>query len=100
MIRLVLAVCIAVVSGCTDRESYTSRVEGIPLLLGEFQSYSSEPQVRARLMVVPRRERGSLPPGDSRQPFDIVTLTVDEYEHLGVAGELRLELFNDRLMDV
>src|SRR4030095_15425093 len=101
MTRLVLAVCVVVLSGCADRESYTNRLEGIPLLLGEFQSYSSEQEVRAALASrqILDVERSSLGPGDRRPPYDIVTLAVVEYQHLGVAGELRLELFNDRLMD-
>lgn len=102
MIRLVLAVCLALLTGCADRESYTDRMEGIPLLLGAFQSYSSEREVRGSLASQPIQdvERSSLAPGDRRPPYNIVTMTVVEYRHLGVAGELRLVLFNDRLMNV
>jgi hypothetical protein len=39
---IALVVCLALLTGCGDRESYTDRVEGIPLLVGVFQSYSSE----------------------------------------------------------
>jgi hypothetical protein len=102
MFRLVLAVCLASLTGCADRESYTDRVEGIPLLLGAFQSYSSEREVRANLASQPVQdvERSSLAPGDKRPPYNIVTLAVVEYRHLGVPGELRLFFFNDRLMNV
>jgi hypothetical protein len=102
MIRFVLAVCLASLTGCADRESYTDRAEGIPLLLGAFQSYSSERDVRANLGSQPVQdvERSSLAPGDRRPPYNIVTMAVVEYRHLGVAGELRLVLFNDRLMNV
>jgi hypothetical protein len=102
MIRLVLTVCVASLTGCDNGESYTDRFEGIPLLLGAFQSYSSERDVRANLAPQPVQdvERSSLAPGDRRPPYNIVTLAVEEYRHLGVAGELRLVLFNDRLMNV
>lgn len=102
MIRVLLAVCLALLTGCADRESYTDRVEGVPLLLGASQSYSSEREVRASLASQPIQdvERSSSDPGDRRPPYNIVTLAVVEYHHLGVAGELRLVLFNDRLMNV
>jgi hypothetical protein len=102
MTRIVLAVCVVLLSACGDRESYTNRAEGIPLLLGEFQSYSSEQEVRAALAPwrIQDVERSSLAPGDRRPPYDIVTLAVVEYQHLGVMGELRLGLFNNRLMNV
>ena len=47
---------------------YTDRMEGIPLLLGAFQSYSSEREVRANLASQPVQdvERSSLAPGDRR----------------------------------
>jgi hypothetical protein len=85
-----------------DRESYTDRLAGIPLLTGEFQSYSSEQQIRAALSASPILdvERSGLNPGDRRPPYDIVRLAVAEYEHLGVSGELSFVLFNDRLMNV
>ena len=72
------------------------------MLLGAFQSYWSEREVRASLASQPIQdvERSSLAPGDRRPPYNIVTLAVVEYHHLGVAGELRLVLFNDRLMNV
>jgi hypothetical protein len=102
MSRIVLAVCVVLSSACADRESYTSRLEGIPLLLGEFQSFSSEQEVRTALAMwrIQDVEHSSLGPGDRRPPYDIVTLAVVEYQHLGVKGELRLGLFNNRLMNV
>jgi hypothetical protein len=102
MLRLFLIVCIVSLNACTDTESYTDRADGAPLLLGEFHSYSSERQVRAALgsRSIQDIERSSLDPGDKRPPYDLVTLGVVEYQHLGVTGELRLGLFNDRLMNV
>ena len=45
-------------------------------------------------------EDSSLPPDDPRPPFDITTVSLAPFEHLGVTGELVLEFFNDRLVSV
>ena len=102
VVRLPFFVCLFMLSACADYETYTDRLDASPLLLGEFQGYSSEQAVRAALGAQPIQEveRSGLPQGDGRPRFDIVTLAVAEYHHLGVAGELRLQFFNDRLSDV
>ena len=100
--RALLATVVVLLSACADSETYVERLEGVPLLLGEFGSYSTEQEARTVLVArtIEERERSGLPPGDTRPPHDIVTLAVPGYVHLDVAGELRLLLFNDRLQSV
>ena len=75
---------------------------GDPAVAGRLSKLFIRARDRASLASQPIHdvERSSLAPGDRRPPYNIVTLAVVEYRHLGVAGELRLVLFNDRLMNV
>ena len=43
-------------------------------------------------------EDSKLPEGDTRPPFDILTVSVGHFEHLHQVGELRLDFFNRRLV--
>jgi hypothetical protein len=100
--RGVLTAVVLLLSSCADSETYVEWLEGVPLLLGEFRSYSAEQEVRAVLAArtIQEHERSGLPLDDTRPPFDIVTLAVPGYIHLDFPGELRLLLFNDRLQSV
>jgi hypothetical protein len=100
--RALVATVVVLLSSCADSETYVERLEGMPLLLGEFRSYWSEQQVRDAIgaRAIEERERFGLPAGDTRPPHDIVTLVVPGYQHLNFAGELRLLIFNDRLQSV
>lgn len=42
-------------------------------------------------------DKYSAPRKETQPPFDITTLTVQDFSHLGEKGELVLEFFNDRL---
>lgn len=72
-------------------------------LIEGLQSYESETPLRQALeaagYTVQRREL-KRPPSAKYPPRQMVTLTVDGYRHLQVEGQLGLEFFNDRLMEV
>ena len=72
-------------------------------LIEGLKSYESEVPLRQALEAagysVQRREL-KRPPSPKYPPRQMVTLTVDGYQHLQVEGQLGLEFFNDRLMEV
>lgn len=72
-------------------------------LIEGLQSYESEMPLRQALetagYTLQRREL-KRPPSPKYPPRQMVTLTVDGYRHLEVEGQLGLEFFNDRLMEV
>jgi hypothetical protein len=71
----ILATLAVIILGaaCVDRETYTERLEGVPLLLGEFTSYATEAHVRAQLgsRQVQTLERGGTRAAEGRPPFEI-----------------------------
>ncbi|MCK5564670.1 MAG: hypothetical protein KAJ07_05445 [Planctomycetes bacterium] len=80
--------------------SYLDRKAGETLIDG-FQSYSSLAQVKAAMpdhFVYEVAEKSVLDKGDTRPPFDFLSLSIKDYQHKGYAGELVLSFFNDRLM--
>ena len=85
---------------CDRNETFIERGDGAPLMFGAFESYATERLVRSTLASLPIEvlERSGLPKGDRRPTITIVTLCVPHYRHVGSFGELRLTLFNDRLM--
>lgn len=72
-------------------------------LIEGLQSYESETPLRQALeaagYTVQRREL-KRPPSIKYPPRQMVTLMVNGYRHLQVDGQLGLEFFNDRLMEV
>jgi len=81
-----------------ETETYVERRPGEDLLLGDFKSYSSLAEVRARLSAYePHVVEDSPGPTDHRPPFHMVTVEVLRYRNLGRTGTLRLDFFNDRL---
>lgn len=74
---------------------------GVPILDG-FRSYASLADVSAALTGGGYRWTHTplhKPPSPKYPPRDLDTLRVADYRHLGVAGDLRLEFFNDRLYE-
>lgn len=72
-------------------------------LLDGFRSYETEAATRGPLEAAGLRvERRVLrrPPSERYPPRALVSLMVEGYRHLGVDGQLTLEFFNDRLMEV
>jgi hypothetical protein len=98
--RIVALGFLVAVIACTPRDTFTDRVDGVPLMLGAFRSYSTERQVRSSLDSLPVEvvERSGLSEGDARPAHTVVTLRVPAYRHVGYTGQLHLTLFNDRLM--
>lgn len=77
---------------------------GKPVALTDaFTSFEAEAAVVTRLQgaeLAYERSRTRRPVSAEYPPRDLTTLTVPEYRHLGVEGELRLLFFNDRLFEV
>lgn len=98
VVLLVVVVC--GVLGCNRNETFTERLNGAPLMLGAFDSYTKEKAVRSALGPLPVEilEESRLANGDARPPYTIVTLRIEPYRHLGSVGALHLTFFNDRLM--
>lgn len=71
-------------------------------LAGAFRSYDAEAAITAQLNAAGLGVRRSVlqrPPSTRYPPRAMVTLTVEAYPHLGSAGTMVLEFFNDRLME-
>lgn len=85
-----------------DPQYTRTEVERVPLM-DAFQSYDSIATVTQRLQAAGmqwKTEQSHLPPVPGRAPYDFDTLTVEGPKHLGSAGTLVLEFFNDRLYSV
>ena len=79
----------------TKVESVRSR------LMDGFESYQSveqmEKYLKARSLKYSKKFLD--PSGGSRPPFRMDTITVYDFRHLGIKGELLLQFFNNRLME-
>ncbi len=71
------------------------------LLIGNIQSYQPVSlfltQLRAQSLNFKLESSTLTQDKSSRPPFDITTVTVGQFSHLGYAGELIVDFFNDRL---
>jgi len=71
-------------------------------LMDGFQSYQNPGEVRdildARGLHYRSEETKTSSASDRRPPFNIISITVENYSHLGDPGTLVLEFFNSRLM--
>jgi len=72
------------------------------LLIGNIQSYQAVSlfltQLRAQSLSFKLDSSTLTQDKSSRPPFDITTVTVGQFSHLGYAGELIVDFFNDRLV--
>jgi hypothetical protein len=93
---------ILTVGACTEpKDSYTHVQSPPASLLGSFESYASPSEVRKLLasqLVIAVVEDSKLPADDSRPRFDVLELRIENYEHLGHRGELRVQFLNERLL--
>lgn len=85
-----------------ETPAFEARLEPRLELLDGLRSFDSEDSIRGPLeavgLEVQRRELSR--PWSERYPTrQLVTLSVSNYQLLGVSGELNLEFFNDRLME-
>jgi hypothetical protein len=98
MLRLTIALCFMALLGCSD--GYTDvQATTTPLITG-FESYATAEQIKEQALVGLEwsvMEISSLPPGDRRPPFNMLTLSVPSFSHQQHTGELRLHFFNNRL---
>lgn len=95
--RQIVALALWLVVACSEVPK-----TGPTPLIGPLQSHMQAEVAREKLGAATSEwiviEQSSLPEGDQRPRFDIERFRVTRFEHLGVAGELVLEFFNDRLM--
>lgn len=85
----------------SDYQSYT-RVETARESLGDFRSYASVDEVfnglqKAGYQPVLSSNHRKVP--ESLPPYDLDRIEVKDYKHLGHAGTLTLQFFNDRLFE-
>lgn len=81
---------------------YTAVAKARVSLMGDFKSYDSVSEIAAELGpggYDPMRKMNHRMPNPEFPPRDLDTLTVMNYKHLGVEGELTLKFFNDRLYE-
>ncbi|HEY3130806.1 MAG TPA: hypothetical protein VGL91_15225 [Acidobacteriota bacterium] len=93
---LILSLSLCVVpAGCRKRPQNTR-------LIGELESYQSIDQVRSRLLTTPKDWKiiqDSRPDPAKEDPrVGVITISLQNYKHLGVPGELILHFFNNRLV--
>jgi hypothetical protein len=89
-------------TGCTNEEQTFTSVKIIksPLIAG-IPSYSSPEEIQNSYFkdkewnIV---DEDNLAPDDPRPPFNFLTVSCSDYEHLGYLGDLTLVFFNNRLM--
>src|SRR2546425_4996674 len=91
---LSLSLCF-VLAGCRKRSQSTR-------LIDELESYQSIDQVRSRLLTTPKDWKiiqDSRPDPAKKDPrVGVIIISLQNYNHLGVPGELILHFFNDRLV--
>jgi hypothetical protein len=83
-----------------DFSAYLRAEEPRVTLIDSLRSYDSQQQVAQQLSAAGLRwsvERLHVEGTDDYPPYKLDTFIVPAYQHLGHAGRLRLEFFNDRL---
>lgn len=85
-----------------EKDRFTEMASDPVALLDNLKSYDSLDTVSAQftaaqIKFVPTSVRPA--PSSKYPPRDRDTVVVDDYKHLGVAGKLTLEFFNDRLYE-
>lgn len=81
---------------------FQDTVSDTALFIGNIQSYQPVlpflAQLRAQSLSFKIESPTLTQEKSSRPPFDITTVTVGQFSHLGYAGELIVDFFNDRLV--
>lgn len=101
VIRLVLVAVLVSVLGCGDSDRFDS-IEASALLIGDIPSYQSQEAFKASLgttyswEMLPD-ERSSFSGDKYRPPFEVESLLVRNFVHLGHRGSLLVVFFNNRL---
>jgi len=87
---------------CACNGSFRSADCGVGVvLIGDFLSCESPSEISKKLGGKPWKviSDSRLGPGDPRPEFSEYTVLIENYEDLGVAGELQLQFLNERLME-
>jgi hypothetical protein len=102
IIVCLLLVCL--LFGCQDNYSSVSFVKvetERTKLIDEIESYQSIDAFRGflhRRSIKYEVNKNSQSSSKGRPPFEMCTVTIKDYSHLGFNGELSVGFFNDRLM--
>jgi len=109
-----LALCLALLAACggsnapqaqlphPDTAAYRNIAADRLPLLQSLHSYDDEALIQQALQaagLTAKRQALSKPPSGRYPPRELVSLTVENFQHWGEEGVLRLELFNNRLME-
>jgi hypothetical protein len=91
-------------SGCSDNYTSTSFTE-VSLdrtrLIDGIKSYQSIEEFKIFLAdsSFQWKESKDQPSPERKPPFNVHTITINNYSHLGITGELTVIFFNNRLME-
>lgn len=100
---LVWALVLSIGSESCDRSpiSFSDVPNTRTALIDGLVSYQSAKDVRRQLAPLSWEvvEDSHLGPTDQRPRFDVYTVSLKKFTHLGQVGELVLQFFNDRLME-
>lgn len=73
-------------------------------LIDNFYSYQTiadfEKEIKNSYETIIVIENSKLSDTDKRPPFDIYTISIPEFKHLGLSGQLRASFFNNRLQSI
>jgi hypothetical protein len=96
--------CTLLIPACDQVTDYFSSISFVEVatertkLINGVESYVSIDQAKSELPAWEVLEQSSLKPKDRRPPFNIYKVSVKNYSHLGISGELHMEFFNNRLL--
>jgi hypothetical protein len=85
----------------TEKDSFTKVESETSQLINGLKSYSSVSEVINNFFTDSDTTilfNSRLPDGDRRPPYNIIIISISNYDHLNENGELELYFFNDRLM--
>jgi hypothetical protein len=98
LILFIISLVICFILGCSSK-SYTEIAKDRTKLINGFESYQSIEKVKAMFKndtsswIVIEDSKS----GNDNAPFNIYTVEIKNYSHLGFIGDLRLDFFNNRL---
>ena len=87
--------------GCHDDRSFTDVVPNRAILIDDIKSYQSIDEFKkflsSRNFQWEEKKYAQSPP-KGRPPFNIYTIKIQKYSHLGFLGKLVVSFFNNRLI--
>lgn len=101
---LVSTLCVVWFSACDEITDHFSAISFVDVatertrLINGLESYWTIEEAKTKLPSWEVIEQSSLKPQDRRPPFNIYRVSIKNYVHLGVSGELQVKFFNNRLL--